>query len=184
MANSARDKSNGKIVSPYPGDTDDRRYCPECKEWLPFSEFYPDARTKDGLTRRCKQHHARKSYDSRKLNPNHETRDKRYQYNRNRLLSKYGMTQEMFDDMLAAQGGACAICKRTEPIGNGWVIDHDHSCCDTSTRKTCGSCVRGILCTNCNTALGKFQDDRQILVSAVRYLGGANCCEGEPCQTR
>lgn len=91
------------------------------------------------------------------------------------LRTRYGLTWDAFNAMLAAQGGGCAICFSKEPRGKGsWHIDHDHSCCPTDSSKgivkTCGKCVRGILCHQCNTGLGNFRDDRQLLHFAVQYL--------------
>src|SRR5581483_3199725 len=68
-----------------------------------------------------------------------------------RFLQKYGITVEQRDVMLAKQGGGCAICGTAEPGEKGWALDHDHDCCPTSNRdeKTCGGCVRGVLCGRC-----------------------------------
>lgn len=90
----------------------------------------------------------------------------------NRLykLRKYGLTPAAFDSMLAGQGGACAICSE-DITGTVYVaardihrtvahIDHCH--------KT--GRVRGLLCTNCNTGIGKFKDDPTRLLQAARYL--------------
>lgn len=89
--------------------------------------------------------------------------------------SKYGISREEFDDMLARQGGGCAICGTTKPGGKGeWHVDHDHSCCDippSGAGKTCGNCNRGLLCTNCNVGLGSFKDDVDRLAAAIKYLG-------------
>lgn len=60
----------------------------------------------------------------------------------------YGLEPGMFDELLAAQGGACAVCRTTEPGERGWHVDHDHSCCPEA--KTCGKCLRGVLCARCN----------------------------------
>jgi len=82
-----------------------------------------------------------------------------------KLFAKYGITLDQYDEMLEAQGSVCAICKGAQKSGkNGAVqrfaVDHDHI-----TGK-----VRGLLCTNCNTALGKFQDNVEILNIAIAYL--------------
>jgi len=88
-------------------------------------------------------------------------------------LARYGLTVEKFDEMLAAQGGRCAICRTDKPGGvggpRGWHVDHDHTCCDTRKR-SCGKCNRGVICTNCNHVLGNAKDDREILLAAVDYL--------------
>lgn len=76
-------------------------------------------------------------------------------------------------NMLAQQGGCCAICGTTQPTKKGgeWRIDHDHSCCPTKKNSpTCGKCIRGILCARCNTALGGFKDDPILLARAIAYL--------------
>lgn len=75
----------------------------------------------------------------------------------------YGLEYGKYAVMLAAQGGGCAICASPEPGGNG-VFHVDH--CHVSKK------VRGLLCSNCNTGLGKFKDDRQRLLAAARYLEG------------
>jgi hypothetical protein len=70
--------------------------------------------------------------------------------------------------MLEDQGGQCPICGTSEPKGKGWVVDHDHSCC--ATWNTCGNCVRGIICANCNSMLGFGRDSADVLQAAANYL--------------
>jgi hypothetical protein len=48
------------------------------------------------------------------------------------------------------------------------AVDHDHRCCPGVT--SCGSCIRGLLCVNCNQAIGKLKDDPKVIHSALRYL--------------
>lgn len=87
-----------------------------------------------------------------------------------RRTKKYKLSPEKFGELLARQGGVCAICgeKPNEKGIKGWCIDHDHSCC--SGTKTCGKCVRGILCQHCNKGLGCFQDNERLLQNASLYL--------------
>lgn len=91
---------------------------------------------------------------------------------RKALLARYGLTQEAFDALLAEQGGRCAICGSTDPKTHHgrWHIDHDHSCCPNRDQRTCGECVRGLLCGQCNLGLGHFEDDPERLKAAIRYL--------------
>jgi hypothetical protein len=79
----------------------------------------------------------------------------------------FGITQTAYDEMLAAQGGVCAICRRPETYRlpktqaiSRLVVDHDHETDE----------VRGLLCRACNSAIGHFQDDEERLLSAVEYL--------------
>ena len=59
----------------------------------------------------------------------------------------------------ANPGERCAICHSDGGL-RGLMLDHDH---DTGA-------PRGWLCALCNTALGMFQDDPNLLRAAFRYL--------------
>ena len=62
------------------------------------------------------------------------------------------------------QNGCCAICKGEEPsdFKGRLSIDHDHS----------SGKIRGLLCMKCNSGLGMFNDDEDILLNAIKYLKG------------
>lgn len=81
---------------------------------------------------------------------------------RHLLKSLYGITPEIYDGMLAAQKGCCAICGTDRPNGNSafFAVDHDHV-----TGK-----IRGLLCSTCNMALGLLRDSVTILRKAAAYL--------------
>lgn len=55
-------------------------------------------------------------------------------------------------------------------------VDHDHNCCPydkkfpTVTQKSCGECVRGILCSNCNSALGMLKENPRAIRGLLEYL--------------
>lgn len=72
-------------------------------------------------------------------------------------------------DHLYATTPACEICKREFPSDRERHIDHDHACCGYS-KKQCGQCIRGLLCSPCNLALGNMEDDLDRLSSAIAYL--------------
>ena len=80
------------------------------------------------------------------------------------ILRVYGITRAEYEAKLAEQGGKCAICKTSDWPGRHGVpaIDHDH--------KT--GRFRGLLCSDCNVALGGFKDDVVRLYAAIDYLGG------------
>ena len=89
------------------------------------------------------------------------------EFRREKNLAQYGLTTKTRDEMLARQGGVCAICRRTTPGGHGyWHVDHDHAVGQHA--------VRGILCSDCNTTLGKIGDSldsvREWASSAVSYM--------------
>lgn len=80
--------------------------------------------------------------------------------------SNYGLSPEDYNELFANQNNSCAICKRQN--SDKWAIDHDHSCCEGG--KTCGKCVRGILCFPCNQALGLLGENVATLREAVKYM--------------
>jgi hypothetical protein len=83
------------------------------------------------------------------------------------IYKKYKITKVMFESLMAQQGGVCAICKNP-PNRNYLSVDHDHSCCPGL--KSCGECVRGLLCASCNSFLGRVNDDpSQVLRYFEKY---------------
>lgn len=82
--------------------------------------------------------------------------------------SKYGITEEKFNQMLADQNHRCALCGTSDHGGRNWQVDHDHACCPG--KRSCGDCVRSLLCQLCNLGLGSFQDDINKLELAIEYL--------------
>lgn len=101
-----------------------------CGRTLPLSQFSKHRRTADGYVTNCKE-------CSRNVH----------------LQWKYGMTQAEWDALFASQGHRCAICQVTDTYK--WATDHDHNCCPG--QKTCGRCVRAILCYTCNTSVGAVE---------------------------
>lgn len=75
-------------------------------------------------------------------------------------LKKYGLTPEDYEALLEKQGNKCTICSKIFSDGVRAVVDHHHG----SGR------VRGILCDNCNKAIGLLGDDADIIEEAARYV--------------
>ncbi|MET7815131.1 endonuclease domain-containing protein [Streptomyces sp. NPDC005395] len=63
-------------------------------------------------------------------------------------LRHYNLTREFVDRLLLIQEGKCAICGTPGSAEATMHIDHDHACCPG--RRSCGACVRGLLCNRCN----------------------------------
>lgn len=78
------------------------------------------------------------------------------------LKREYGITIKEYDIMLEKQNGVCSICKRFRLFQDKeyMAVDHCHK-----TGK-----VRGILCSNCNRALGLLEDNLEFLENAKIYL--------------
>ena len=83
-----------------------------------------------------------------------------------KLRLDFNMTVEQYEALLAEQGGGCAICGGID--SRRLNVDHDHACCPG--RASCGKCVRGLLCINCNLTLGTAKDNPAVLRAGVRYL--------------
>lgn len=86
---------------------------------------------------------------------------------KHKLSSNYGISVERYDQMLAAQGGACAICGVSGPEDCRYgvlVIDHDHETGE----------VRGLLCPTCNSGIGLLGDNLETVQRAVEYLAASS----------
>ena len=129
-------------------DEQGRKHCGRCTTWKPVHEFGRNKAQADGLNGYCASCHRFVG-----------------------LLNRYGLTPEQHAQMLAAQGGGCAICGSASAGVRSLHVDHDHACCPESGR-SCGKCVRGLLCDSCNLAIGKMNDDAARLRRAADYLDG------------
>ena len=78
----------------------------------------------------------------------------------------HGITVQTYLDMAVKQNYACGICRRS--FRNPLVIDHDHR-----TGK-----IRGLLCTGCNTGLGRLGDSRERVKQALDYLNDVELYDG------
>ena len=85
------------------------------------------------------------------------------------LLRTYNITLEAYLAMLTAQGGTCAWpgCPASGKA-RFLAVDHDHACCPG--RKSCGKCVRGLLCFVHNRAIGQAGDDPTVFEGVAAYL--------------
>lgn len=125
--------------------------CARCKEVFPIGAFARSTRKTPGKPDRlciasyCTPCGTAKNKEWRESVHGGHTGYQRYQ--------KYGLTLEAYEEMLAAQNGLCAICKRVPPVH----VDHDHE----------SGAVRGLLCRHCNTSLPLLERHRD---SALAYL--------------
>lgn len=127
--------------------------CSECWQFFNASHFHPEPRNKDGLNGSCRKCRNKKTIMWQRLNP----RTKRNTH----LKSKFGITIDQFNELLAKQNHCCAICMSPTPKGRGtFHVDHCHE-----TGK-----IRGILCHDCNTGIGKLGDSLESVKKAVSYL--------------
>jgi hypothetical protein len=84
-----------------------------------------------------------------------EAARKRKDYN---LKRRYGVSLEIFEAILAAQGNVCAVCKMPDKV---FCLDHNHK-----TLK-----IRGVVCLNCNLrVIGGARDQDHKLINAAEYV--------------
>lgn len=117
----------------------------------PLAEFPRNKRTADGHAVYCKPCHNARSA---------ETRQRLYGGGREyHLRRRYGIGQAHVERILAMQSGRCPGCGKPDPEH----VDHDHETGE----------VRGLLCFNCNQALGNVRDDTSVLLRLAHYLHDA-----------
>jgi len=92
----------------------------------------------------------------RRANGLKESPELRKKHNRKYRITSYGLTLEQFSRLLEAQDNACGMCHTPFEDGQLIHVDHDHNGCPQKNR-SCGQCVRGLLCHGCNIALGHIE---------------------------
>ena len=111
--------------------------------WLPSSYINGEY-----ICRECNKKRCSRYYHANSTHLNDKVR-----------VVKFGITLDDLEEMDRQQGGRCKICGGVDDFQR-LSIDHDHS-----TGK-----VRGLLCTKCNSGLGQFRDDPELLEAAAQYL--------------
>ncbi|MCU1378639.1 MAG: hypothetical protein JWN29_1622 [Acidimicrobiales bacterium] len=158
--------------------------CKVCGKLKPFSDFYRMAEMKDGHRNDCKACNLAAKAARYKADPapaiarakrwQEENRDRHLANQRGRrerpdvkarnrdghLRRKFGITQERYAELLAAQGGGCAVCRKKPKPGRSLHVDHDHAT----------GAVRGLLCFSDNAALGHLAEDEVRIDALLGYL--------------
>jgi hypothetical protein len=128
------------------------RWCSECRERKPMTEFYwrkNRERQPTMRNRKCKPCH----YVAAKAGAD-------LRANRRKYL--YGMTADEYNHLRKRQLDRCAICLEPaiDDVGRGLRVDHDHE----------SGVVRGLLCDFCNRGLGMFKDNPDFIRAAAEYV--------------
>jgi len=122
----------------------------------------------DGHCGECRRERDRAREKNRRLASanNSELKTAQQRYDRTtRLQRQYGLTIGEYDARRAAQNGLCAICGKPETTVRRGVlmrlsVEHNHA----------NGRFRGLVCNNCNRALGLLNDDVEILHKMIAYL--------------
>lgn len=142
------------------------KICCMCKVEKTPESFSRNGRSSDGLQTACKdcmnsyarspENKKRRSLQAKERWRNGKIRDDRYQ-------ELYGITVQDYYRMFFEQGEVCDICKKPGKEGRPLCVDHDH-------KIQCKNGVRGLLCDNCNKAIGHILDDENLALKIHGYL--------------
>ncbi len=103
---------------------------------------------------------AKKQAQAKWKSKNKHTEKYRLGHKNTQLKQKYGIDINYYNLMFTQQNGCCAICKEHQTSVGTLCVDHCHET----------DIIRGLLCNTCNSALGKFKDNIEILHNAINYL--------------
>ena len=140
--------------------TDGYKRCTVCGEQKHITKFAKHKLNSDGRAYTCKVcvREYQKEYNKRPC-----VRERTIIRSKNNWLqTNYGLTIDDWNNMIQKQNGSCAICKTKLDKGKSTHVDHNHE----------NGEIRGILCADCNWAIGLFRDDISIIGNAINYLGG------------
>lgn len=142
--------------------------CPRCGE-VKLAEAFSKSHTHvSGLTSYCKPCHKQYRSENRERD-RLKLQEKRYadpekyreydrRHSRTKTLKKYGLTDQQFAELAKLQNGQCKICDKIPK--DRLVVDHNH---DTGV-------IRGLLCRQCNAAIGLLGDNIEGVQRAWSYL--------------
>lgn len=126
------------------------KHCSKCGEYKSLDDFYKRKKSVDGLNGMCIDCVKKWKNDNKDKIRNAE------------YLSRYGISLIEYEEMLRVQNNRCATCGKHETEVHRKILHVDH-CHETEK-------VRGLLCRNCNVALGFVQDSEDTLTEMILYL--------------
>lgn len=124
--------------------------CTKCGKPKPLHAFHVDRKRRDGRCARCKACKLKEKHKS------YHTPGGRNSW----IKRLYGMTEEQYEKLVAAQDNRCAACRQDIAECGRLVIDHNH---------TTGG-VRALLCDRCNRVAGAASDNPGLLRKLAEYL--------------
>lgn len=138
--------------------------CNACGNQKEIELFAKGKAYKDGYKNICKRCHT--DYMLNYYEQKNDKRDAKNKMNTKYVASwkRHHLTEEQYNSLLSKFNGKCHVCRKE----NATSIDHDHSCC--SQNRSCGKCVRGILCRGCNTALGSLKENNNTISNLLKYI--------------
>jgi hypothetical protein len=142
-------------------------YCAECSRVAARAWYWANKEKRAKYIREYREKNSDKlkEYDKER----YKKPERKLASKANKLKYSYGLTLEQYYSMWEAQDNRCAICPKELVEGKaGAHVDHDHKCCPGKT--SCGKCIRGILCADCNNLIERAKENEDILMEAVQYI--------------
>lgn len=141
--------------------TEGLKRCPYCKEEKLLTEFHKARERKQGVRTYCKPCQAIKFKINYEKNRENWIKRSSKAVRKLNLKKRYRLTEEDYIGKLREQSSCCGICnKHIDKLTKKLAVDHDH--------KT--GRVRALLCHKCNMGLGCYNDDVDLLQTAIEYL--------------
>ena len=118
--------------------------CSKCGVEKPLDQYYVRKLSHDGRCAACKECQ------------NIKDRQREYSY-----IHKYGITLDDYNGMFEEQDGKCGICEKHQiELSTRLCVDHCHTTDE----------IRGLLCRDCNKALGMLGDNKESIQKVMDYL--------------
>lgn len=114
--------------------------CSKCERVLTKEDFHKDKQKKNGIRSRCKHCSKHEAWTTK-------------------LRLRYGMTENLYNEMLVKQCGKCNICHKP-PKYKRLSVDH----CHTTGR------IRALLCNECNIAVGWIEKYKNNIMDYIKYV--------------
>lgn len=140
------------------------KICPKCNQEKELELFRKQKNNKSGYANVCKKCHSEYMTAYYIKNPEKNAEKIRMNTHYKPSWRRHNLTEEAYIELFNLYDGKCHSCKDNDAVN----IDHDHSCCDSY--RSCGNCVRGLLCHGCNTALGLLQDSPKNIKNLLEYI--------------
>lgn len=134
--------------------------CNKCHLDKDLTHFYPRSSSRKGYRGDCKECHTLLSQVYYKEHKEvHDLAAKKYS-----LRINYKLSLEAYNQLGESQNWLCPICL----LRKAEAVDHDHNCCNS--KRSCGKCVRALLCKQCNVGMGLLKDAPEVLRRAACYV--------------
>ena len=135
---------------PEVGEIENVKKCCHCQLIKPISEFGFRTRKWGSVEKPREAQHLHSAC----------RRCRNVHYSSHMIKKRYGIDRDEYWAILKAQNGVCALCEKPCMTGKNLAIDHDH---------TTGK-VRGLLCMQCNRAVGLLKDSAEAALRLFSYL--------------